>query len=67
MNQISLNGEWQPLEKELPLVNALELWGYGEAKVAVAVNGQFIAKSQHATVQIKAGDQIDVVAPVTGG
>ncbi|WP_119395327.1 sulfur carrier protein ThiS [Salinibius halmophilus] len=67
MSQVSLNGEWQPLENEVPLVEALALWGYGEAKVAVAVNGQFVARSQHGEVTVKAGDQVDVVAPVTGG
>lgn len=67
MNQISLNGEWQPWLEEMSLVKALECWGYGEAKVAVAVNGQFVAKRLHGEILIKAGDQIDVVAPVTGG
>lgn len=67
MSQISLNGEWQPLSEEVSLVEALKVWGYGEAKLAVAVNGQFVSRSQHGEVTVKAGDQIDVVAPVTGG
>lgn len=34
---------------------------------AVAINGEFIPKSQYANTLIQANDNIDVVSPVTGG
>jgi sulfur carrier protein len=34
---------------------------------AVAVNGQFVARSQHAARPLQAGDKLDVVHPVAGG
>jgi sulfur carrier protein len=34
---------------------------------AVAVNLQFVPKTQYAKTPIKAGDRIDIIAPITGG
>jgi sulfur carrier protein len=34
---------------------------------AVAINGNFIPRSDYSTIQLKDGDEIDVVSPVGGG
>jgi sulfur carrier protein len=34
---------------------------------AVAVNGDFVARKQHAARVLKEGDQVDIVHPVAGG
>ncbi|CAH2778674.1 MAG: Sulfur carrier protein ThiS [uncultured Caballeronia sp.] len=34
---------------------------------AVALNGQFVARGEHATKTLAAGDKLDVVSPVAGG
>lgn len=34
---------------------------------AAAVNGQFVPRTAHAVTLLAAGDQIDLVQPVTGG
>lgn len=34
---------------------------------AAAVNLQFVPKTQHATTPLADGDQIEIIAPVTGG
>jgi len=34
---------------------------------AAAVNGQFVPRARHAATPLAAGDQIDLVQPVTGG
>lgn len=34
---------------------------------AVALNGQFVARSEHAIRTLSAGDRLDVVSPVAGG
>ena len=34
---------------------------------AVAVNTQFVPKSQHANHVLKDGDKMEVISPVTGG
>jgi sulfur carrier protein len=34
---------------------------------AVALNGQFVARGEHASKALAAGDRLDVVSPVAGG
>ncbi|MEM8793705.1 MAG: sulfur carrier protein ThiS [Pseudomonadota bacterium] len=41
--------------------------GYGEARVATALNGDFVPKSQRAETAIAEGDRLEVLAPLQGG
>ena len=41
--------------------------GYGDARVAIAVNGNFVPVGQRASCQIEAGDQLEIVTPRQGG
>jgi len=41
--------------------------GYGGAKVATAVNGEFLPERRRATTTLTTGDHIEVVAPRQGG
>jgi sulfur carrier protein len=41
--------------------------GFGEAAVATAVNGDFVARAQRATTRLGVGDKIEIVAPRQGG
>ena len=41
--------------------------GYGDARVATAVNGNFVPVGQRASCQIEAGDQLEIVTPRQGG
>jgi sulfur carrier protein len=34
---------------------------------AVALNGQFVARGEHASKVLAAGDKLDIVSPVAGG
>lgn len=67
MINISLNNQPQSLDKSLSLHEALELWGYGNSKIAVAINGEFVPRSTYNERSLNAGDQIDIVKPVGGG
>lgn len=55
---------------ELPdgstLAHALETGGF-QPPFAVAVNLQFVPKTQYAATPLNAGDQIEVISPITGG
>ena len=64
--ELSVNGE--PTQSAAPTLAALlvEL-GYAEAKVATAVNGEFVAAVARADRSLAAGDQIEIVAPRQGG
>lgn len=65
--KIILNGVEKPLEAETPIIKLLENEGYADKLVAVAVNGTFVPRTQHAETLIKNGDQIEIVAPMQGG
>ena len=49
------------------LAQALEALGYGEAKVATALNGEFVPARARAATRLKEGDRIEIVAPRQGG
>lgn len=49
------------------LALALTNLGYGGKKVATAVNGRFVPAPARAAIELKDGDQIEVVAPIQGG
>jgi sulfur carrier protein len=41
--------------------------GYANKTVAVARNGTFVPRSQHAATLVQDGDEIEIVAPMQGG
>ena len=41
--------------------------GYGNMRVATAVNGGFVAVEQRKEFEIEQGDQVEIVAPRQGG
>jgi len=49
------------------LADALEQAGHADAKVATAVNEQFVPATARATHTIHPGDRIEIVAPRQGG
>lgn len=67
MISVSLNAENTRLARNTFLQDALNLWGYRDAKIAVAINQEFVPKSQYATTTLNDGDLVDIVKPVGGG
>lgn len=67
MITLSLNNEKISLPPQTRLSDALASWGFGEGKVAVAVNGEFVPRSQYHDCLLVNDDQVDVVKPVGGG
>jgi sulfur carrier protein len=55
---------------ELPdaatVTDALAAFG-AKPPFAVALNGRFVARGEHGTKTLAAGDRLDVVSPVAGG
>ena len=49
------------------LADLIEELGYGDRRIATAVNGQFVAGTARAATAIAAGDSIEIVAPRQGG
>ncbi len=67
MIAISLNNETKNIAVNTLLHDALVQWGFGESKIAVAINGEFVPRSTYSLRSILAGDKIDIVKPVGGG
>ncbi len=67
MINLSVNNESLQIEAEKPLSEALKTWGYGNDKIAVAINGDFVPRSAYAERRLDNGDKLDIVRPVGGG
>lgn len=65
--ELSVNNENKTLDSTRLLSDALQQWGYGESKIAVAINGEFVPRSTYTERELVNGDQIDIVKPVGGG
>ncbi|EAQ03505.1 thiamine biosynthesis protein ThiS [Pseudooceanicola batsensis HTCC2597] len=49
------------------LAQALDELGYGEAKVATAVNESFVSTAARGQTALEPGDRVEIVAPRQGG
>lgn len=65
--EIILNEEKIKVEKSLSLLKLLEIHGYSEIKMAVAVNQVFIARTLHAETILHNNDVVDIIIPMQGG
>jgi sulfur carrier protein len=64
--KISINGAAKDVTST-NLAAVLHEAGYGDARVATAVNGNFVPVGQRESCSIEAGDQVEIVAPRQGG
>jgi sulfur carrier protein len=61
-----VNGELQEVQAAT-LAEALQSLNFGDAKVATALNGEFVPARARVTTLVKDGDRIEIVAPRQGG
>ena len=64
--EISLNGKAVATQAQT-LSGLLVEQGYAGAKIATALNGEFVPATKHEDCRLQAGDQIEIVAPRQGG
>jgi sulfur carrier protein len=64
--KLVVNGESQELPAAT-LADALQSLDFGEAKVATALNGEFVPARARASTRVKDGDRIEILAPRQGG
>ena len=64
---ITLNGEQRDIPDAVTVRALLLDLGLATSAVAVAVNSEFVPRSQHETRVLQAGDAIELVAPMQGG
>jgi sulfur carrier protein len=63
---IHVNQKPLKLPEGATVADALAAFG-ARPPFAVALNGYFVARTQHGARALKAGDRLDVVSPVAGG
>ncbi len=64
--QVTLNQQPHELPEGASLALALEAGGF-KPPFAVAVNLQFVPRTHYAHTTLQAGDQVEVISPITGG
>ncbi|WP_135502051.1 sulfur carrier protein ThiS [Roseovarius aestuariivivens] len=64
--KIDVNGEKHDIAAST-VAEALDLLGWGEMRVATALNGAFVPAATRATTQLSDGDQLEVLTAMQGG
>ena len=64
--KLVVNGAERDVEAST-VAAALTALDYGEAKVATALNGEFVPKRLRKETPVKEGDKLEIVAPRQGG
>lgn len=68
MMKLTVNGESIEYEGDAILMKLLEKLGYSlDQPIAVAINCEFVPRSEYSQYMIKEGDDIEIVAPMQGG
>lgn len=69
MVTISINDEPRQFPAPVPLDDVLQDYRARNPDLAfaVAVNGEFVPRTQYSQVQLQNGDTLDIVNPVGGG
>ena len=64
---IEVNGEPQEAPAGCSVRDLLDRLDVGKRRVAVAVNGEVVPRSRHATKTLSEGDRVEVLEAVGGG
>lgn len=64
--KIEVNGESRDLAART-VAEALDELGWGEARVATALNGSFLPVTARTDQKLRDGDRLEVLAPMQGG
>ena len=64
--KLVVNGEPQEIPAAT-LAEAVQSLDFGEAKIATAVNGEFVPAREREATSLNEGDRIEIVAPRQGG
>ena len=65
--ELTVNGQAMQLEAPLTVAQLLRALERDQRRVAVEVNGQLVPRENHASMQLVAGDDVEIVGFVGGG
>lgn len=66
MTQVIINGESKTVNAK-NIVELLNAFDYQSEKVAVAINGEFVPRSNYESQNLNENDSIEVLSAVQGG
>ena len=67
MITVSVNGETKTFPKGINIKEMLKQLNFHDEWLGVAVNKEFVPKDAFEKTFLKSGDEVDVLAPVSGG
>ncbi len=67
MITVSVNGETKTFSKGITIKEMLKHLNFHDEWLGVAVNKEFVPKDAFEKTALKSGDEVDVLAPVSGG
>lgn len=63
---VFVNGDRIRIDTDL-LAEIVEVLGFGDRKVVVAVNETFVAKTEWRSYQVRSEDRLDILSAMQGG
>jgi len=64
---IVFNGEDLTVEKDITVMDLLQLLEVATRRFVVVINEQIVPKSAYMTTQLTWGDHCDIISPISGG
>lgn len=64
--KLTINGELKEIEAAT-VADALAALDLGEARVATALNGQFVPQDAREGTELSPGDTLEILSPMQGG
>ena len=65
--RVRLNGSDTELDDETTLDTVVRRYGRGDRGIAIALNGEVVARSRWNDVKLSEGDRVEVLGAVAGG
>jgi thiamine biosynthesis protein ThiS len=65
--RVRLNGSETKLDDDTTLSSVVRRYGRGERGIAVALNGEVVARSRWNDVKLSEGDRVEVLGAIGGG
>ncbi len=64
---LTVNGESRTVNDGTSIIKLLETLDIEQRRVAVAINGEVVPRTEHEQTSLKDGDQVEIVRMVGGG
>lgn len=64
---LTVNGESRTVDDGTSIIKLLKVLSIDQRRVAVAINGEVVPRTEHEETSLKDGDQVEIVRMVGGG